>query len=513
MKKINNKLFVLPVSMVVLGIVLFTSCKEKFDHTIDTTNPVIVSYNPAAAVEGIAVNSDLILTFDKHIKKGSGEVVLTSKSDTMRIDITSDAATVGKDKRVLTINPPTDLEADEAYTITLGRGIVTDLLGNQFMGTPDGFSWTFKTVGTSGLALTSINPLPGSTDASLFKLELTFASDVKKGTGNISIFESTGDVKIAEIPVTGQAVTVDGKTVTVRFGTPLQFATGYYVLADAGSIVDADGKAFEGFLTPASWSFATTSGSGNSLIVHLPMDNDLSDMSGNRFDAMQGETATAKVSFVTDAVRGRVAFFSAGSYASLPKHDLLRPALTQSFSFSFWVKLTGVGSDPVLFSNSNWSSGGNPGFVFATHNANVYTGLPGTDGRGWLIKLTGDAGGVSNRADWRANEMTPMAPPLADNQWHMATVVINQTTKLLHVYLDGKEYAKTPPFDLSYLQGPLWDSVNDYPFTLWEDGRGGYNASENDNTKTLSGFMDDVRVYTKALSAEEVGAIYIADQK
>ena len=112
MKKINNKLFVLPVSMVVLGIVLFTSCKEKFDHTIDTTNPVIVSYNPAAAVEGIAVNSDLILTFDKHIKKGTGEVVLTSKSDTLHIDITSDAATVGKDKRVLTINPPTDLEAD-----------------------------------------------------------------------------------------------------------------------------------------------------------------------------------------------------------------------------------------------------------------------------------------------------------------------------------------------------------------------------------------------------------------
>ncbi|HRQ51910.1 MAG TPA: Ig-like domain-containing protein, partial [Agriterribacter sp.] len=112
MKKNNSKLFVLPVSMIMLGIMLFMSCKEKFDHTIDTVNPVVVSYNPASAVEGIAVSSDLILTFDKHIKKGAGEIVITSISDTQRIDVASDAVVVGDDKRILTINPPLDLEAD-----------------------------------------------------------------------------------------------------------------------------------------------------------------------------------------------------------------------------------------------------------------------------------------------------------------------------------------------------------------------------------------------------------------
>lgn len=511
MKKGNNKLFALSALTVMLGMVMVESCKEKFDHTIDTTNPVIVSYNPAAAVEGIAVNSDLILTFDKHIKKGTGEVVIAGASDTIRIDVASDAVTVGEDKRVLTINPPDDLEADEAYTITLDRGFVTDLLGNQYMGLPDAFAWTFKTVGTSGLALTSINPLPGSTDASLFKLELTFATDVNKGAGNIAIFESASNVKIAEIPVSGQSVTVDGKQVTVKLGTPLTFGTGYYVLADAGSIVDANGKAFEGFLTPASWAFTTTSGSGNNLLVYLPMDNDLDDVSGNRFDAMQGEKATAKVSFVTDAVRGRVASFTSGSYATLPKHDLLRPTLTQNFSFSFWVKLAAIGSDPVLFSNSDWDSGGNPGFVFATDGALTYTG-PGSSGRGWLLKITGDAAGVSNRMDWRASEMTPQAPPLADNQWHMVTAVFDQTAKKLHMYIDGMEFAKVPPLDLNILKGPIWDSTNDYPFTIWEDGTGVYNAG-SDTRKALSGLVDDFRIYTKALSAAEVSGIYVADQK
>lgn len=509
--KNNNRVFVSLVSMLLLSIVLVVSCKEKFDHTIDTENPVIVSYNPASAVEGVAVNSDLILTFSENVKKGSGEVIIIGTSDTLRINVATDAVTIDKDMRVVTINPPVDLEADEQYTVTLDKGIVTDLLGNAYMGMAAGSAWTFKTVGTSGLALSAINPLPGSTNASLFTLELTFAADVQKGTGNISVFESSGDVKVAEIPVTGQSVTVDGKNVTIRLGTPLTFATGYYVLADAGSIVDADGKAFEGFLTPASWSFTTTSGSGNSLLVYLPMDNDLYDASGNRFDAMQGDKASAKVSFVTDAVRGRVASFVAGSYAVLPKHNLLRPALTQSFSFSFWTKLVAIGSDPVLFGNSDWDSGGNPGFLVAIDGALEYTG-PGSPGKGWLLKVTGDAGGVSNRMDWRAGEMTPQAPALADNQWHMVTVVFDQAAKLLHVYIDGKEYAKATPFDLNILKGPLWDSANDYPFTIWEDGTGAYNAG-SDTRKALSGFVDDVRIYTKALSAEEISGIYIADQK
>lgn len=507
----SNKLFVLPVTMAMLSTLLVVSCKEKFDHTIDTANPVVVSYNPASAVEGVAVTSNLILTFNENVKKGSGEIMIMSASDTMHINVATDAVVIDKDMKVVTINPPADLEADEQYTVTLATGTFTDLLGNQYMGMPAGTAWTFKTVGSSGLALSAVSPLPGSTDASLFTLALTFAADVQKGTGNISVFKTDGDVKVAEIPVSGNAVSIDGKMVTISLGTPLDFGTAYYVLADAGSIVDAGGKAFEGFLTPTSWSFTTTSGSGNNLLVYLPMDNDLSDVSGNRFDAMQGPTASAKVGFVTDPERGRVASFGAGSYAVLPKHNLLRPGLDQSFSVSFWTKLGPIDSDPSFFGNSDWDSGSNPGFIFATDGALTYTG-PGSEGRGWLGKLTGDAGGVSNRINWRANSTTPQAPALADNHWHMISIVVDQSAKLWHMYLDGVEYSYAPPLDLNNLKGPLWDSVNDYPFTIWEDGTGHYNAND-DTRKNLAGFVDDFRIYTKALSTVEVSGIYVADQK
>lgn len=92
------------------------------------------------------------------------------------------------------------------------------------------------------------------------------------------------------------------------------------------------------------------------------------------------------------------------------------------------------------------------------------------------------------------------------------TMVLDHSAKLLHVYLDGKVYAKAPPIDLNILQGPMWDSANDYPFTIWEDGTGAYNAND-DTRKALSGFVDDVRVYTKPLTAQEVNGIFIADQK
>ena len=94
----------------------------------------------------------------------------------------------------------------------------------------------------------------------------------------------------------------------------------------------------------------------------------------------------------------------------------------------------------------------------------------------------------------------------------MITIVVDQSLKRWNMYLDGNVYEYAPPLDLNNLKGPLWDSVNDYPFTIWEDGTGQYNAS-SDTRKALAGFVDDFRVYTKALSAPEVSGIYVADQK
>src|SRR5690606_21130571 len=128
--------------------------------------------------------------------------------------------------------------------------------------------------------------------------------------------------------------------------------------------------------------------STDAVVAYLPLDDDLTDASGNKFDAKVGAKATADVAFVQDPVRGKVGEFKAGSYAVLPKHDLLRPSATQDFSINLWVKLQGIGSDPVLFSNSDWDSGSNPGLILCTDGGASYDGTPGT-GRGWIVNVSG----------------------------------------------------------------------------------------------------------------------------
>ncbi len=502
MKTLNYRIIAKLFTFALLASFFLPACKEEYDHTVDVENPTVVSFNPVSGVEEVSVNSSLVLTFNEYIKKGKGNIIITGESSTRTIDVTTDAVAISEDARIMTIKPG-ELDSDERYTVTLERGIVTDLLGNEFMGTAAGEAWTFATAGDVGPLVVSASPENGGNDGSLFKLELTFLADVMKGEGNITVY-TAGNSKVAELSVAGSAVVIQDKKVTINLSAPLEFATNYYVTIDNGAIVDTNNKKFKGFGDSTGWNFTTTSGSGSDLVVHLPMDGGLTDESGNKFDAGQGSTATAQVAFVTDPVRGKVASFGAGSYAVLPKHDLLRPSNAQSFSFNLWVKLKGIGSDPVLFSNSDWDSGGNPGFVLCTDGGDTYAG-PGTSGRGWLVKLAG-----GGRMDWRAGEMTPQAPALSDDQWHMVTVVVNQQTKILQVYIDGKEYSRedhAASRDLNTLTGALWDETNDYPFTIWEDGTGAYNAG-SDTRKTLAGLVDDVRVYSKALTAAEVAGLF-----
>ncbi len=496
------------LACIVAALVCLGACKEDFDHTVDTANPTIVSYNPVSGVEGVAIDSRLILTFDEFVKKGKGTITITGESgSTQVIDVTSDDVTIGEDERIVTI-APSEFDADETYSVALGRGIVTDLLGNEFMGLPEGTTWTFNTAGESGLPLTALVPENGGSEASLFELRLAFAAAISKGEGNIKVFGPDGSA-IIDLPVGSQQVVIKDGDVIVNLPTPLAFATDYRVVIDEGAFVDINGKTFKGFDEASPWTFTTTAGSSDDVVVYLPMDDDLTDASGNRFDAKLGAKATAEVSFVQDPTRGKVVEFNPGSYAVLPKHDLLRPSATQNFSINLWVKLQGIGSDPVLFSNSDWDSGSNPGLVFCIDGGMTYDGTPGT-GRGWIVNLSGSDAAARTRLDWRAGDTNPPASPVSDNEWHMVTMVINQTEKRLQVYIDGIAYSQDDnpsSYDLNALVGPLWDEVNDYPFTLWEGGSGDYNAG-SDTRKALAGFMDELHIYKKALTATEVVALY-----
>ncbi len=490
-------------SVVLAGIVL--SCEDDDnDMAQDIINPYVVSFNPVPGVGGVDLSSNLVITFDDIVRKGEGNITITTDVDfaTQVIDVNSDEVTLSNVNRVMTINPQ-DFLSGRPYKVVLDAGIVVDEAGNKFFGMDD-LEWTFTSGGNPGdldaPELASLTPANGSTDAATTYIQLVFNEDVKTAAGNIEIFNGS-DVLVASFDAEGENVSVDGAVVTVSIPESLEFGTAYYVKIASGVIKDIAGNPYSGFEANTDWSFTTTAGSGSDLVVHLPFDTDMYDISGNRFDATLGATAIADVEFVTDDTRGSVIQFNAGSFASLPKHDLLRPGAEQDFSFNFWIKLAGTDSDPAILSNKNWDGGSNLGFVLCTDDGHVY--VPGDDNDGWSVNVSD-----GNRVDWEAGDCVPdNAPSMSDDQWHMITVSFDRTNGKLLVYIDGAAYTHPAGEDISGLTGAFWDDVNDYPINIWEDGTGQYNASD-DRRAAMTGLMDDLRIYNKVLTPDDIANLF-----
>ena len=137
---------------------------------------------------------------------------------------------------------------------------------------------------------------------------------------------------------------------------------------------------------------------------------------------------------------------------------------TKSFTANVWV-------------NSTQTSG--IGNILRTHGGN---------GHGWLFRFKygkieiweGDynAVGVVSKTSY------------ADGNWHMMTYVRDVENKVGQLYVDG-----------SYVCNYNMSSPNNYNNTLWF---GTYGAGEY-----YKGYMDDVRLYNRALTAEEIAALYV----
>ena len=98
------------------------------------------------------------------------------------------------------------------------------------------------------------------------------------------------------------------------------------------------------------------------MIAYLPFDGD-TELSA----AAEGVSSTknGKLYFV-DGYFGSGAQFDDG-YVNLAGY---KPG-TDSFTVCAWMKTGGVGSDPCIFSNKNWDSGANKGFVLSLRDGDV----------------------------------------------------------------------------------------------------------------------------------------------
>ncbi|MFZ2854915.1 MAG: Ig-like domain-containing protein [Rhodocyclaceae bacterium] len=110
----------------------------------DTTAPTVTAFSPADEATGVAIGSNIVVTFSEAIARGSGNILLKNAAGTTIAAY--DAATSNNlaiSGSTLTINPATDLANSTAYRVEFAAGSIKDIAGNSFAGTT---TYNFTTV-------------------------------------------------------------------------------------------------------------------------------------------------------------------------------------------------------------------------------------------------------------------------------------------------------------------------------------------------------------------------------
>ncbi len=172
---------------------------------------------------------------------------------------------------------------------------------------------------------------------------------------------------------------------------------------------------------------------------------------------------------VTGYMSNALQFDGYNDYVSVNHYDAVNFG-TGDFSIAAWIK-TGDSNGNIVSKRHSHNS---PGYLFMVY------------GRRLLLQMTDDIHGWANRYDYNG-------VIVADNQWrHVAVTVNRDDVQGGKFYVDGNVVYT---FDPTVRSGSLDTSAN-----LWIGQEGGGGAD-------YSGTIDEVRLYNRCLSAEDIGDV------
>ncbi|QHT71576.1 Ig-like domain-containing protein [Rhodocytophaga rosea] len=230
-----------------------TAAQWSFDTEApaDTESPTVITYSPTKNITNVALASNLSLTFNEEVVRGTGNITITQGTTTQTIPVNDAAVSIVEN--VVTINPPAAFPSQTLISVQIAPGAFRDVAGNAFAGIADNTTWSFTTEDKTAPTLTSLTPATNATEIAIDSdLVLSFDEAVKVGTGNIVI---TQGITSQTITVTGTLVSVNGNTVTIN---PADFPNNAIITISfpSGVFTDLSGNSFEGVIT-TQWRFTT----------------------------------------------------------------------------------------------------------------------------------------------------------------------------------------------------------------------------------------------------------------
>jgi methionine-rich copper-binding protein CopC len=247
---------------------------EGADTVVDP--PVVIQKTPEHGSLNVSVSTNLVIKFDKRIRKGSGKIYIgrdfasTTKSGLLDqvIDVRSNSVTVQGD--TVTINPKKDLLLNTNIQVRIDSSAFEDLEGTAFDGIRP-YEWQFKTEGDKiPPQVEFFSPDPGGVDylglsytsfcgtrfdpGNKRSFSIFFDEPVLAGSGSLRMKNSADNSLILTLPVNSEEVSVGGFSLSINIDRDLSAYESVYIEVDAGAVKDHAGNDFAG-VSNNYWNF------------------------------------------------------------------------------------------------------------------------------------------------------------------------------------------------------------------------------------------------------------------
>lgn len=235
----------------------------------DVTAPTVTTLSPLDNATNVAITSNLVLTFNENVVKGTGNILIKRVSgDAIERTIAVGSTDVTVANNVVTINPPSDLLNNVAYYVEIPAGAFEDLAGNDYTGISGNALWNFTiTSATTDYFRTK--------NGGEWSLAINWESSSDNTTWNIASLAPTSaassiTIQNEHIITFGTASgTVTADDLTINSNGMLAISGGTFILNNGAASIDLQ---VNGNLTYTSGTL-TTAGSGiafgaNSLYNH-----------------------------------------------------------------------------------------------------------------------------------------------------------------------------------------------------------------------------------------------------
>jgi len=198
--------------------------------------PVPITFSPGIGVTNVNVDSNIIITFNQLITKGTGNITLRSGSAGgtafSTIGVSSSSVTISGG--AVTIDPPENIGTGVTTFVVVDAGAFSGLTTTSVNALINTYS--FK---TTDFALTSINPANGATNVGIdTNITLTFSGPPTRGTGTITLRSGSTSGSVIETfnAASSDRISISGNNWILDPTSNLGFTTSIHTIIPSTAI-------------------------------------------------------------------------------------------------------------------------------------------------------------------------------------------------------------------------------------------------------------------------------------